>query len=99
MKAPLIVLDDRSRPAVLTEAMVAEHFGRTFAVAGRRNTGRLYLPLHVVGETMRELAPAIIATGIDMDAVIQTFRCGRREGIAQVTVGALVGAAGTVDVP
>lgn len=89
MTPPKLVLDDTGQPMVMQDGDVPQYLGRTFAIAGRRNTPKLYLPLHAVTETIEVIAPALAE--FEPELVLMTYRCGRREGIAQVTLGALLG--------
>lgn len=89
LNAPHLVLGSDGQPLVMEDGDVFKHFGRTFAIPGRRRTPKLYLPLHSIQATIDLIAPAL--TEFDSSLVIQTYRCGRREGIAQVTLGALLG--------
>ncbi len=93
---PRLVTDADGLPKVMDESDVLEHLGKTRAVAGRRNSMKMYLPLHTVDATMDILRGPLLELleelGIPLDVVIQTFRCGRRDGIAQITLGSLLDA-------
>lgn len=90
MKAPLLVRDDEGLPRVMNAREVTRFLGRTYAIPARRNyTTRLFLPLHAVEASILEIAPRL--KDVDPDTVVLTYRCGKRDGVAQVTLGAMLG--------